>query len=201
MQESLTYGYARVSTRDQNEERQLAALREFPVPEQRIYVDKASGATFERPAWKGLMQQATKGDVLVVKSIDRLGRNYAEILEQWRELTKVKGLSIVVIDTPLLDTRTDANGLVGTFIADMVLQILSFVAETERDSIRQRQAEGIAAAKARGQRFGRPPKTTPPEFGSVYAKWRAGEISCRKAGRLLDVAPATFLKWTQAQDE
>lgn len=194
---SCVYGYARVSTRDQNEERQLIALREFPVPEQRIFVDKVSGASFERPAYRRMMRRLRTGDVLVVKSIDRLGRNYAEILDQWRYLTKERSVALVVLDTPLLDTRSTQGGLTGVFIADLVLQILSYVAETERDNIRQRQAEGIAAARARGARFGRPPKPVPEGFDDVCAAWREGSLSGRAAARTLGVSPSTFRKWAQ----
>ncbi len=192
-----TYGYARVSTVDQNEQRQLVALSEFPVPESCIYVDKASGANFERPAYQSLLNVLVPGDVLVIKSIDRLGRNYAEIQEQWRYLTHELKVDIVVLDTPLLDTRDRDGNLTGVFISDLVLQILSYVAETERDNIKQRQAEGIAIAQARGVRFGRPPKTAPQEFENVRSLWEAGFISARGVGRMLEVAPATFLKWVK----
>lgn len=192
-----TYGYVRVSTRDQNEDRQLVALRAFPVVESRVYVDKASGADFERPAYRRMLRRLRKGDVLVVKSIDRLGRNYAEIQEQWRYLTKERAVALVVLDTPLLDTRVSSGNLTGVFIADLVLQILSYVAETERDNIRQRQAEGIEAAQARGVRMGRPPKPVPDEFAQVHAAWRAGKVSERTAARQLGVAPSTFHKWAQ----
>lgn len=197
---SIVYGYARVSTRDQNIERQMLALRDFPVSEKRIFVDKASGADFERPAYRRLMRRMREGDVLVVKSIDRLGRNYAEILEQWRYLTKQRMVALVVIDTPLLDTRSSDGNLTGVFIADLVLQILSYVAETERDAIKQRQAEGIAAARARGVRLGRPPKPVPKEFSQVHARWLKGELSERAAAGVLGVSPSTFRKWAQAAD-
>lgn len=154
--EGNVYGYVRVSTKEQNEDRQIIALREFPVDEKSIYTDKLSGKDFNRPCYRKLLRRLRKGDVLVIKSIDRLGRNYEEILEQWRIITKVKKADIVVLDMPLLDTRAKGRDLTGTFIADLVLQILSYVAETERENIRQRQREGIAAARMRGIRFGRP---------------------------------------------
>lgn len=150
------YGYIRVSTREQNEDRQRLALAALPVPKENIYMDKQSGKDFERPQYRRLVRRLRRDDLLYVKSIDRLGRNYSEILEQWRMLTKEKGVDIAVLDMPLLDTRRGKD-LMGTFLSDIVLQVLSFVAENERDNIRQRQAEGIAAAKARGVRFGRPP--------------------------------------------
>ena len=153
----ITYGYVRVSTRDQNEARQLVAMKEFGISDDCVYMDKQSGKDFNRPKYQELIQRLQPNDVLVVKSIDRLGRNYEDILEQWRVITKEKQAAIVVIDMPLLDTR-QGKDLTGTLIADIVLQLLSYVAETERNFIRQRQAEGIAAAKARGQRFGRPKK-------------------------------------------
>lgn len=154
------YGYVRVSTKDQNEDRQMIALRELAVPERNIFIDKQSGKDFERPQYKRLVRRLKKDDLLYIKSIDRLGRNYVEIQEQWRVLTKEKGVDVVVIDMPLLDTRRGKD-LMGTFLSDIVLQVLSFVAENERTNIRQRQAEGIAAAKAKGVRFGRTPKSLP----------------------------------------
>ena len=180
--EQKIYGYIRVSTREQNEDRQVIALREVGVPERNVYIDKQSGKDFERPQYKKLLRKMKKDDLLYIKSIDRLGRNYAEILEQWRFLTKEKGIDIVVLDMPLLDTRRGKD-LLGTFLSDIVLQVLSFVAENERTNIRQRQAEGIAAAKAKGIRFGRPPKPLPewtatqtaaPEFSILFTsvgKW------------------------------
>ena len=170
-----TYGYARVSTRDQNEQRQIYALRTLGVLEQNIYSDKISGKDFERPQYKQMLKSLKSGDLLYIKSIDRLGRNYDEILEQWRLLTKTIGIDIVVIDMPLLDTRRGKD-LLGTFLSDIVLQLLSFVAENERTNIRQRQAEGIAAAKARGKRFGRLPKPLPPDFDIYYNRWKNGEM-------------------------
>ena len=165
-----TYGYIRVSSHDQNEDRQLIALQELKIPDKNIYMDKQSGKDFERPQYRKLVRKLKKDDLLYVKSIDRLGRNYAEILEQWRKLTKEKGIDIVVLDMPLLDTRRGKD-LMGTFLSDIVLQVLSFVAENERNNIRQRQAEGIAAAKARGVRFGRPEIKPPDHFDQTISAW------------------------------
>ena len=190
----MDYGYARVSTREQNEERQLIALREFGLPDSAIFLDKQSGKDFARRGYRRLLRRLKGGDTLVVKSIDRLGRNYEEILEQWRVITKEKHAAIVVLDMPLLDTR-QSRDLTGTLIADIVLQLLSYVAQTEREFIRQRQAEGISAAKARGVRFGRPERERPAGFEAVRLRWQRGELSARAAGRALGVAHATFLKW------
>lgn len=187
------YGYIRVSSRDQNEDRQWIALREQAVPEGNIFVDKQSGKDFERPQYKRLSRKLKKDDLLYVKSIDRLGRNYAEILEQWRILTKEKGADIVVLDMPLLDTRRGKD-LMGTFLSDIVLQVLSFVAENERSNIRQRQAEGIAAAKARGVRFGRPEIGTPEQFGQIVGAWEKKEITVHEAIRLCRMSEATFYR-------
>ena len=192
----MEYGYARVSTREQNAQRQIIALREFGVAEKQIFVDKQSGKDFERPKYQKLVKKLKPDDVLVVKSIDRLGRNYEEILEQWRMITKEKQAAIVVLDMPLLDTRRSRD-LTGTLIADIVLQLLSYVAQTERELIRQRQAEGIAAARERGVRFGRKPKERPPEYGAVKALWQSGEISAREAARRLQVSHRTFLRWAE----
>ena len=161
------YGYIRVSTREQNEDRQILALKELSIPEKNMFIDKQSGKDFERPQYRKMVRKLKKDDLLYIKSIDRLGRNYSEILEQWRILTKEKGIDIVVLDMPLLDTRRGKD-LMGTFLSDIVLQVLSFVAENERTNIRQRQAEGIAAAKARGVRFGRPPAPLPENFHHLY---------------------------------
>ena len=190
------YGYIRVSTRDQNEDRQLIALRELKIPEKNIFMDKQSGKDFNRPQYKRLVRKLKKDDLLYIKSIDRLGRNYTEILEQWRVITKEKGAAIVVLDMPLLDTRRNRD-LTGTLIADIVLQLLSYVAQTEREFIHQRQAEGIAAAKARGVKFGRPRKALPEGFGEVKARWERGELSARAAGKLLGVTHRSFLLWAQ----
>ena len=171
------YGYIRVSTREQNEDRQMIALRELAVPERNIFIDKQSGKDFERPQYKKLLRKMKKDDLLCIKSIDRLGRNYEEILAQWRILTKDKGIDIMVLDMPLLDTRRGKD-LMGTFLSDIVLQVLSFVAENERINIRQRQAEGIAAAKAIGVRFGRPPKPLPGNFEEAQPQREDAECRC-----------------------
>ncbi len=189
------YGYVRVSSKDQNTDRQLIAMEEFGVPPAGVVVDRQSGKDFDRPGYRRLLRKLKPGDTLVIKSIDRLGRNYDEILEQWRLLTKEKRVAIVVLDMPLLDTRRGKD-LTGTLIADIVLQLLSYVAQTEREFIRQRQAEGIAAAKARGVHFGRTAAPLPKGFTEICERWRAGELSARKAGRLLGVSHSTFLKWT-----
>lgn len=191
-----TYGYIRVSTKEQNTDRQEIALTEFGVNPKHIYVDRLSGKDFNRPAYRRLMKKLKPGDTLVIKSIDRLGRNYEEILEQWRAITKVTGADIAVIDIPLLDTR-QGKDLTGTLIADLVLQILSYFAEKEREYIRQRQAEGIAAAKAKGVVFGRPPKKRPTNYPDVLALWREKEISARTAAERLNVTHMTFLKWAK----
>ena len=194
----MEYGYIRVSTREQNEQRQVIALREFGIEKRRIYMDKQSGKDFYRPQYKKMIQKLKAGDLLVVKSIDRLGRNYDEILEQWRIITKEKQVSIVVLDMPLLDTRQNRD-LTGTLIADIVLQLLSYVAQTEREFIHQRQAEGIAAAKARGIQFGRKPLQPPQEYERIYEAWSRGELSARKAASKLGVTHQTFLKWTKQE--
>ena len=187
------YGYVRVSTQEQNEARQLAAMRSFGVAEENIIVEKQSGKDFQRPRYQGLVRRLGPGDVLVVKSIDRLGRNYAEILEQWRTVTKEQAAAIVVLDMPLLDTR-QGRDLTGTLIADIVLQLLSYVAQTERENIRQRQAEGIAAALERGVRFGRKRTELPERFGELARLWREGGVSSREAARELGVSHHTFLR-------
>ena len=185
------YGYIRVSSKDQNEDRQMIAMKELNIPQSNIYLDKQSGKDFNRPRYKRLLRRLRQDDLLYIKSIDRLGRNYSEILEQWRVLTKEKGVDIVVLDMPLLDTRRGKD-LMGTFLSDIVLQVLSFVAENERTNIRQRQAEGIAAAKAKGVRFGRPPQPLPPEFHSVYQEWRSGKITGSEAARRCNMPLSTF---------
>lgn len=192
-----TFGYVRVSTKDQCEDRQLLALRAFPVPERHIFTDKLSGKDFDRPQYQALLQRLGLGDALVVQSIDRLGCNYDEILRQWRLITKEKRADIVVLDMPLLDTRQTGRDLTGTFVADLVLQILSYVAQTEREKIRQRQKEGIAAARLRGVRFGRPRKAVPPGFARVNAQWQSGQISSRQAAQALHIAQDTFLRWAR----
>ena len=191
-----TYGYIRVSTREQNEDRQVIAMREFGVLDGNMVIEKQSGKDFERPKYRQLIRKIKPGDVLVIKSIDRLGRNYDEILEQWRLITKEKQADIVVLDMPLLDTRHD-NDLTGTLIADIVLQLLSYVAQTEREFIRQRQAEGIAAAKLRGVHLGRKPMQRPDSFYAVYSEWEKGEISARAAAKKLNISHPTFLRWSK----
>ncbi|MDE7243950.1 MAG: recombinase family protein [Oscillospiraceae bacterium] len=188
---SATYGYIRVSTREQNEDRQLIALREMSIPEQNIFMDKQSGKDFNRPQYKKLIRKLKPDDLLYIKSIDRLGRNYEEIQNQWRILTKEKKIDIVVLDMPLLDTRRGKD-LMGTFLSDIVLQVLSFVAENERTNIRQRQAEGIAAAKAKGVRFGRPPRPLPEGYHSAYQRWKAGAITGTAAAKECGMPLSTF---------
>ena len=190
----MEYGYVRVSTKEQNEDRQMVAMREFGVKDSYIILDKQSGKDCERPGYRRLMRRLKAGDTLVIKSIDRLGRNYDEILEQWRLLTKDKQVAIVVLDMPLLDTR-QGRDLTGVLIADIVLQLLSYVAQTEREFKRQRQAEGIAAAKARGIYFGRKFKDRGANYDSVMAAWRRGELSGRAAAKELGVAHGTFQRW------
>ena len=185
------YGYVRVSTREQNEDRQMVAMSEMRVPPANIYMDKQSGKDFQRPMYQRLLKKLKENDVLYIKSIDRLGRNYEEIIEQWRVITKVKKADIVVIDMPLLDTRCGKD-LMGTFLSDIVLQVLSFVAENERGNIKQRQAEGIAAAKARGVRFGRPPKPLPDNFQEVYLRWSARQLTNEAAAKECHMPTATF---------
>ena len=192
----MEYGYIRVSTREQNEQRQLIAMREFGIPQNRIYMDKQSGKDFERKNYKKMVRKLKKDDTLVVKSIDRLGRNYEEILEQWRIITKEKQAAIVVLDMPLLDTRQNRD-LTGTLIADIVLQLLSYVAQTEREFIRQRQAEGIAVAKQNGVKFGRKPMERPDSLESLKAQWLRGELSARAAAKQLGVTHSTFLRWVK----
>lgn len=187
------YGYTRVSTREQKEDRQLYALMEMEVPRKNIYMDKQSGKNFERPMYKRMVSRLKEEDLLYIKSIDRLGRNYEEILEQWRMLTREKKVDIVVLDMPLLDTRRGKD-LMGTFLSDVVLQVLSFVAENERTNIRQRQREGIEAARRKGVRFGRPKKPLPDNFESVCRRWISGELSCREAARLCGMPLTSFCR-------
>ena len=197
MQEMM-YGYIRVSTKDQHEDRQMIAMQEFGVSEKHIYMDKLSGKDFDRPQYKRLLRRLKGGDTLVVKSIDRLGRDYSEIQNQWRIITKEKKANIVVLDMPLLDTRQKGRDLTGTFIADLVLQILSYVAQVEPEYIKHRQAEGIAAANAKGVRFGREKMPIPEEFYALRTRYREGSITARAAARELGVAHSTFLKWNQS---
>lgn len=185
------YAYIRVSTKDQNERRQIIALKPYSIKKQNIYIDKQSGKDFDRPQYQKLLKKLKKDDLLYIKSIDRLGRNYSEILEQWRILTKQIGIDIVVIDMPLLDTRRGKD-LMGTFLSDIVLQILSFVSENERSNIKQRQAEGIAAAKAKGIRFGRPPKPIPDNFYLVYRQWKKGTLTGSQAAKECGMPLSTF---------
>lgn len=187
----MVYGYVRVSAKDQNEDRQIIAMREVGVSEKNIYMDKQSGKDFKRKQYKRLVRKMKKDDLLYIKSIDRLGRNYEEIIEQWRHLTKEKRIDIIVLDMPLLDTRRGKD-LMGTFLSDIVLQVLSFVAENERSNIRQRQAEGIAAAKARGVKFGRPPKPLPEKFHAVYQRWKNGKITGTRAAEECNMPITTF---------
>lgn len=191
------YGYVRVSSGDQNENRQIDALKNFGV--EKIFVDRLSGKDFVRPQYQKLLRRLRSEDIFVIKSIDRLGRNYTEILEQWRIITKEKGAAIVVLDMPLLDTRNKKDFL-GTFIADLTLQIMSAFAQIELDFIRQRQAEGIAATKVRGVKFGRPPLKRPDNYYEVYNDWKLGKISARQAGKILGVNPQTFMRWTRADE-
>ncbi len=190
----MEYGYVRVSAKDQNVERQIDAMHDAGLQDKRIFIEKQSGKDFDRPIYLRLLKKLRPGDVLFVKSIDRLGRNYNEILEQWRVITKEKEAAIVVLDMPLLDTRSNRD-LTGTLIADIVLQLLSYVAQTEREFIKQRQAEGIAAAKARGVKFGPAPIAPPPELGEVMEAYRARQLTSRAAASRLHVSQATFLKW------
>lgn len=188
------YGYVRVSTREQNEARQLAALEEYGIPPRNLFIDKRSGKDFDRPAYGRLMKRLKPGDLLIAKSLDRLGRDYGQILEQWRIITKEKQADVLIVDMPLLDTRTQGRDLTGTFIADLVLQILSYVAQTEREAIRQRQAEGIAAAKARGVKFGPEKKPLPEGFATAKAAWESGALSIREAADSAGMAHMTFYR-------
>lgn len=191
---SQLFGYVRVSSRDQNVARQLAALKEYHIPPGNLFLDKQSGKNFDRPAYKRLMKKLRPGDLLIVKSIDRLGRDYGEILDQWRIITKEKQTDVLIVDMPLLDTRSKGRDLTGTFIADLVLQILSYVAQTERESIRQRQAEGIAAARARGVTFGPKRKPLPAGFYEARADYEAGRLSVRKAAEKANMSYSTFYR-------
>lgn len=197
---SKTYGYIRVSSREQNEDRQRIALTDWGVLEKYLFLDKQSGKDFERPAYQHLIRQLKQGDLLVVTSIDRLGRNYNEILNQWRIITKNIGADVKVLDMPLLDTRQTAD-LTSTFIADLVLQLLSYVAQSERESIHRRQAEGIAAARKRGVKFGRPATKIPTEFYETYALYVSRKLSSRRAASSLGTSQTTFLKWVREYQE
>lgn len=195
----MEYGYIRVSTKEQNEQRQLIALSEFGIKESHIFMDKQSGKDFARPNYQKLIRKLKSGDTIVIKSIDRLGRNYEEILEQWRIITKEKQAAVVVLDMPLLDTRQNRD-LTGTLIADIVLQLLSYVAQTEREFIRQRQAEGIAAAKQRGVKFGRRPMERPAAYPHIRQLWQRNEVSAREAARQLGINHRTFLLWVNEEN-
>lgn len=194
------FGYVRVSARDQNEDRQLIAMNEFGILKKNVYVEKKSGKDFERPIYQDLLKKMKPGDTLVIKSVDRLGRNYNEILEQWRYLTKEKRIGIVVLDMPLLDTR-QGQDLTGSLIADIVLQLLSYVAQIERELNHQRQAEGIAAAKAKGVRFGRPQKAKPKQYQVLVKMWKNKEVSARQAAKQLGISHKTFLMWARGDRE
>lgn len=185
------YGYVRVSTREQNEDRQLIAMREMGVPEKNIFVEKISGKNFERPQYRKLLRKLNGNSVLFIKSIDRLGRNYMDLSEQWRIITKEKGADVVVIDMPVLDTRKEKS-LLGTFISDLILALLSYVAESEYRTIHQRQAEGIAAARERGVKFGRPPVTLPDNFYEVHREWRAKKKTLKQAAEACHMPVGTF---------
>lgn len=193
----MEYGYIRVSSKEQNIDRQTTALLKEGLDKKHIFIDKQSGKDFDRPSYKRLLKKLKKEDVLIIKSIDRLGRNYAEILEQWHVITKVKQADIYVIDFPLLDTRKKNNDLTGTFIADLVLQILSYVAQTEREFTHQRQAEGITAARQRGVKFGRKPIELPKNFYEAMDKYKTGQISYRQAAELCGMAPSSFYRYCQ----
>lgn len=190
---SKKYGYIRVSAKDQNEERQLIAMKELDVNLDRIFMDKQSGKDFQRPQYKKMVRELRKNDLLYIKSIDRLGRNYSEILEQWRILTKERGVDIVVLEMPLLDTRRGKD-LMGTFLSDIVLQVLSFVAENERSNIKQRQAEGIAAAKARGVQFGRPKIEMPDNFMQLVSQWENKKIRLSYVLEVCQISKTTFYR-------
>ena len=192
-----TYGYIRVSSKEQNEDRQIIALRDFGVTDNHIYIDKQSGKDFNRPQYKRLIKRLKPDDILVTKSIDRLGRNFFEILEQWKMITVDKQAAIVIIDMPILDTRKQKNDLTSQLISSLVLQLLSYVAQVERDFIRQRQREGIDAALARGVKFGRSPMIRPVQFDSVRESWKQGKISARAAARQLSISHSTFLRWVK----
>lgn len=192
------YGYVRVSSKDQNEDRQILAMREFGIEKTDIYLDKQSGKDFDRPQYKRLLRKLKPDDTVVIKSIDRLGRNYQEILNQWRIITKEKKAAIVVLDMPLLDTR-QGRDLTGTLIADIVLQLLSYVAEMERSYIKQRQAEGIAAAKLRGVKFGAPPKERTVLYYELLSQWQEGMVTARAAASKLGIHHKTFLRWAKQE--
>lgn len=189
------YGYVRVSSKDQNIDRQMAAMDVVGIPVRKIFIDKLSGKDFNRPHYQQLVKKLKVGDELYIKSIDRLGRDYDEIIQQWRFLTREKDVDIIVLDFPLLDTRNQVNGLTGKFIADLVLQILSYVAQMERENIRQRQMEGIIEARKKGVRFGRPRQPLPKDFYQIVGLWQNDVIGLREAARRLDISHTTFSRW------
>lgn len=191
------YAYIRVSSREQNVDRQVEAMKQQGISKEKMYIDKQSGKNFDRPQYKKLMKKLCENDILYVKSIDRLGRNYDEIIEQWRYLTKKKKIDIVVLDFPLLDTRQQIHGLTGKFIADLVLQIMSYVAQIERENTKQRQREGIQLAKERGVQFGRPEAKIPEGFEQMYCLWKKQEISKREASRRLKTSHTMFSRWIE----
>jgi len=191
----MKYGYIRVSTKEQNIDRQFSAMKKENIEMKQIYIDKASGKDFNRKRYRALMRKLKEGDELYIKSIDRLGRNYDEIIEEWNKITKDKKADIIVLDFPLLDTREKSENLTGKFISDMVLQVLSYVAQIERENTHQRQMEGIKEAKKRGVKFGRPKQEKPDEFMEVVKLWQKGEVSLRTGASILGVSHATFSKW------
>ncbi|MBR1829641.1 MAG: recombinase family protein [Atopobiaceae bacterium] len=195
-----TYGYARVSTREQNLDRQLDALGERGIAGRELFCDKATGANFDRPGFQGLMRQLREGDLVVVASVDRLGRDYGEIQEVWRRITKEIGADVEVLDMPLLNTRNSIEGLTGIFVADLVLQIMCYLAQMERDKTKERQREGIEAAKRRGVKFGPEFKPVPGNFPEVHAAFLRGEVTRKEAGELLGVSASTFDRWRKAAD-
>lgn len=197
----MEYGYIRVSTKEQNEERQVIALKNFGIKKKNFYIDKKSGENFIRPAYSKLLNNLKEGDAIIIKSIDRLGRNYDEILTQWRIITKDIKADIVVIDMPLLNTRNRENGLTGVFISDLVLQILSYVAETEKENTKKRQAEGIAAAKNKGKHLGRPKKAIPRNFKAIKEMCDSKEITIEDAERMLKISRTTYKKWSDEFDK
>lgn len=194
------YGYVRVSSKDQNEDRQVITMREMQIPDENIFIDKQSGKDFNRPQYKKMLRKVKSDDLIYIKSIDRLGRNYAEILDQWKVITKDKRVDLYVMDMPILDTRREKN-LLGTFISDLVLALLSYVAENERTNIRQRQAEGIAAAKARGVHFGRRPNPLPENFYEVYQQWKMKKISVSEAAKQCGMTQTTFFERARAYEK
>lgn len=196
----MKYGYVRVSSREQNIDRQMTAMKEQGIAKEKIFVDRATGKNFNRKGYKRMMRKVKPGDEIFIKSIDRLGRNYDEIITQWKIITKDKAVHIVVIDFPLLDTRKHVNGLTGTFIADLVLQVMSYVAQIERENTHKRQLKGIREARKRGVRFGRRPIAKPDNFDEVAALWQNGQVSLRAGAKLLNVSHATFSKWLKLCD-